>query len=403
MEIDRRELYDQIWATPASQLCRKFGISDVGLAKLCKRYSVPRPPRGYWAKKRNGKPTRRLPLPPDPDETPSTIEIHPTPPREKKVVSPAAEKRITAEKATGPAIVVRVRLNAPHPLVDRTRDRLGSAKPDYHLGLLRPNDKGCLDVAVGPESVDRSMRIMDALLRALEARGYRVRVDEDVYRPRTLVEVDGETIPIRLTERVRMKPRPPSGTSHFRDFRNAEPLHAPTGDLRLQILRDSGSYAIHTWQCKARKPIEDQLKEFVVGLVEQSEELKARRERARLERLDQERRRRIREEEERLRREEEDRVRWVEATLDSWRRGRDLARMIQDARDRASDVGVPITPESRLGKWIEVAERRVAMLDPLAPMLAELQGLTSLKAAAVDAKDEAIEEEAEDQKRIPED
>ena|GEM_PF-5854531 len=58
--------------------------------------------------------------------------------------------------------------------------------------------------------------------------------------------------------------------------------------------------------------------------------------------------------------------------MDSWNRRRALARMIQNARMRASRLGLRITPESQMGQWIEVAERRLATLDPLAPMLAEL-------------------------------
>jgi len=46
--------------------------------------------------------------------------------------------------------------------------------------------------------------------------------------------------------------------------------------------------------------------------------------------------------------------------------------MIQNARTRASRLGLRITPESQKGQWIEVAERRLAKLDPLAPMLAAL-------------------------------
>jgi hypothetical protein len=36
-----------------------FGISDVGLAKVCERHRVPRPVRGYWAKLAAGKKAKR--------------------------------------------------------------------------------------------------------------------------------------------------------------------------------------------------------------------------------------------------------------------------------------------------------------------------------------------------------
>jgi hypothetical protein len=40
------------------------GISDVALAKHCKRANIPVPQRGYWARKSAGKPTIQIALPP---------------------------------------------------------------------------------------------------------------------------------------------------------------------------------------------------------------------------------------------------------------------------------------------------------------------------------------------------
>jgi hypothetical protein len=40
------------------------GISDVALAKHCKKANIPVPNRGYWARKQAGKPTVRIPLSP---------------------------------------------------------------------------------------------------------------------------------------------------------------------------------------------------------------------------------------------------------------------------------------------------------------------------------------------------
>ena len=71
-QITRKELYKQVWAEPMSKLARKYGLSDVGLAKICKKHNIPRPPRGYWAVKAAGYDARQLPLPPGDDVT---IEI----------------------------------------------------------------------------------------------------------------------------------------------------------------------------------------------------------------------------------------------------------------------------------------------------------------------------------------
>ena len=47
-KLTREDLYKSIWEKPATILAKELGISDVGLAKICKRLKVPRPLRGYW-------------------------------------------------------------------------------------------------------------------------------------------------------------------------------------------------------------------------------------------------------------------------------------------------------------------------------------------------------------------
>ncbi|MGB6012912.1 MAG: hypothetical protein WBI57_16750, partial [Desulfobacterales bacterium] len=63
-KISRSELYEQVWTVAITKLSKKYGLSDVGLAKICKKNNIPRPPRGYWAKKAAGYNMKRLPLPP---------------------------------------------------------------------------------------------------------------------------------------------------------------------------------------------------------------------------------------------------------------------------------------------------------------------------------------------------
>ena len=48
--LKREELYQLVWAEPITTLAKQYGLSDVGLAKVCKRHKIPKPERGYWAK-----------------------------------------------------------------------------------------------------------------------------------------------------------------------------------------------------------------------------------------------------------------------------------------------------------------------------------------------------------------
>jgi hypothetical protein len=53
--LTREELYALVWSEPIQKLAPRYGLSDRGFGKLCARYNIPVPPRGWWAKKAAGK------------------------------------------------------------------------------------------------------------------------------------------------------------------------------------------------------------------------------------------------------------------------------------------------------------------------------------------------------------
>ncbi len=63
-KYNREKLYEEVWAEPMLKVAARYGVSDVALAKTCRKFRVPVPGRGYWAKKAAGKKVRaRPPLP----------------------------------------------------------------------------------------------------------------------------------------------------------------------------------------------------------------------------------------------------------------------------------------------------------------------------------------------------
>jgi hypothetical protein len=61
--ISRQELYDLVWSESITALTKRFGLSDRGLTKVCRRSDVPAPPRRYWAKIAARRPMERPDLP----------------------------------------------------------------------------------------------------------------------------------------------------------------------------------------------------------------------------------------------------------------------------------------------------------------------------------------------------
>lgn len=60
----REALYKLVWSESTRTLSKRFGISDVGLAKACRRANIPTPDRGYWARIAAGQGCEKTPLPP---------------------------------------------------------------------------------------------------------------------------------------------------------------------------------------------------------------------------------------------------------------------------------------------------------------------------------------------------
>ena len=70
---EREKLYEEVWKEPVLVVANRYGVSNVALAKACRKLAVPLPPRGYWARVRAGrKAPPRPPLPPY--ENPSRIQ-----------------------------------------------------------------------------------------------------------------------------------------------------------------------------------------------------------------------------------------------------------------------------------------------------------------------------------------
>ena len=50
----REDLYLLVWTLPTIKVASILGVSDVAVAKRCKKLNIPKPARGYWAKVQSG-------------------------------------------------------------------------------------------------------------------------------------------------------------------------------------------------------------------------------------------------------------------------------------------------------------------------------------------------------------
>ena len=102
--IDRKTLYDEIWASSVMKVAEKYEISYSRLLSACKQYNIPVPPSGYNTKREFGKPFETIPLP-ESEETIITIE---SPPKKKEVEKPIAEASPSVKEEDTDALSVEV-------------------------------------------------------------------------------------------------------------------------------------------------------------------------------------------------------------------------------------------------------------------------------------------------------
>jgi len=372
--INRQELYKKVWETPITRLSKEYGLSDVGLAKICKKHNIPRPPRGYWARKAAGYNVKRLPLPPGENVT---ISITPNPysrnaNKNREIVSRMSPSIRSEEEP----IVVPDRLSSPHPLLKQTSEILIGRQPN-DFGLVNPPKKGCLDITVSKSSLSRALRIMDTIIKALEKLGYGVYLAGG----RTKTKIQEVPISFGISEKLTTKKKRPedhdlSGRYRFGHSRFIEE-RVPSGDLCLTIHEAEDFYIYgcqQNWNDGKKSKIENRINSFIDGLVTvavakiERDKEREEEERQRIERQKQLEKERLERAE--LRRkylDEEARVTKLISEAENWKRSQILREYIAEIEKHKTDDELTFSLDTPLADWLKWAHDQADRLDPLAP------------------------------------
>lgn len=369
--ITRRQLYDRVWQEPMIHLARAFGLSDVGLAKICRKHEIPRPPRGYWAKKEFGQSPPQIPLPTPTNDSAiemlePSVRAAQSPPLPDEVKQ-TLKKEIEAE----PRIEVAESLRGAHELVSRANQEMQEVRGDSR-GILASSEKSALELRVSKATLRRALLIADALLKALGKRGYAV-------KPGPSAEISGVDVGFAIeegleTKREEVEDHDLDGSYEFGHSRFNE-QRVPSGRLTVR-LRDAGAYWAqgmrHTWRDSDKRRVEDCLNKIVQGLIAQAGRLKEHNEEAR--RREQARRtaEARREEEAKARAEKRERLKAEGARVDAllqqarnWQESRNLRDYIAEVRRTHLAKHGTIEPGSQIGEWLNWATEQADRLDPL--------------------------------------
>ena len=359
--LTREELYALVWAEPMSHLCRKFGISDQGLAKICKRLNVPRPKQGHWNKVAAGKAVETIALPVAAAPQDQSVTIRPTPAED--ALDPKTRGHLDKARADLAPVRIAQRLAKPHPIIAgwiATRDRQVAHQEQTYLrgnasfGGIKPFS----------EQERRRLRILDGLIKALEAQGITVAKGE---KRELAASLGREKIEFQLRIKFRQVKRrftdadPRWMRSSGKDYKLE---HEETEIQAFEIATWLPDGLKRNWQDTSRKSLEDKVDEIATTIIAAfplMAEARVRREEAECLRRAEEQRRYELQQQQKL---ERNRFKRFVEHADHWREA-------QLARDFATAIRSTIQdPDTIIDgrpahEWLTWAEDYAARLDPL--------------------------------------
>lgn len=340
--VVRTVLYEEVWKEPMSRLAKRYNISDVGLAKVCRKLDIPIPPRGYWARIQSGQKLTRPALPKRAEGVPEKATIAPLVSISRDLPEAVSFQR-SFESDPAHRIVVSPDQKL-HPLAQATKVALSSRNQNASSPIP-------LNVRVSEGVRERALRLMSAMIYALEERSFSVEAAEGK-DPSALV-IKGERLAYSLEEhttRITVLPseKKNSWDSNYR--------FEPSGKLTFQILEPWAQGHRKSWSDGARRPLEKQLNDLIPALVDLSLIVHEGR-------LERDRRWAEIEEQGRLRRLAESRWARLQKDRENWESAFHLRALIERVSELASaeDKNKP-----DVKRWLEWANRVLNQLDPLA-------------------------------------
>jgi len=229
-------------------------MSDVGLAKLCRKHGIPIPPLGYWRKTETGHRVVRPPLPPATNGL-ETLDISVRERLSPELAALAAEQ----------ALEIAIPSELSHDLVTRTEKLLASGK-ENEKKLVVPKDGTLSHLLVSREQMARALRIMNALFLALEERGHSISWPKEEEAALTL-GIDGETVRFCVLEITESLQHVLTPAEQKYPWRAPKWDYKLTGKLRFRMDNLPYSAGVRgTWSDGKCQRLEKCIGDFIVGL-----------------------------------------------------------------------------------------------------------------------------------------
>lgn len=385
----REALYNEVWSEPVITVAKRYGMSDNGLRKHCKKLEIPLPFAGYWARIKAGQQVRRPALPKVTGELRNHVRnyfIKYKTDIEKltdaELVSDEEFSLFTDEtkkliKEICSHLQVKGQLRSPHHLITEHQEEIVYRKKrdkalkqaSFSLGYYANvksayrNNKPILPIHVSESNINRTYRILDTIMNTLEEMEGYTRVSSDEGKDEAYFGILYSCFYFEMKEDTRKK-------LSSRNNGEAHPCLVLSMFVKQRFANEQGKLeykdnANEPLETKAGKIIYDM---FVIANKHRGlEELRERVQKRAWE--EQERKWRL----EQMRKGELEEVRLLEQAASDWHKA-ELIRRFADCLEGKVNEVTDEEKRDKLFRWVKWARDKADWLDPLTAKEDELLG-----------------------------
>ncbi len=288
---DREKLYDEVWTEPVSKVAKRYDVSDVAIAKVCRKMRIPVPGRGYWAKHQSGQKLQQTLLPkfkncPKVQRNLRKKHVVVEEQQIERLVPEAftlQEQLLKQEASPEMKIIYDPEIKLTNQFVKNTKKKLKESKkrisPTYDYGRCHSPADDAFKVNIGPENIDRALAILQTLCGALKSRGYKIskkpEKPSDNRQPQYGYYHQRETYPIyvfmldtyisfKISESSKKYEIPKKDRKSSYDTYE----YIPTGNLCFEISDNPyESNARNKWKDGKRQRVENTLNDIIINMI----------------------------------------------------------------------------------------------------------------------------------------
>lgn len=360
----------------------EFGVSDVGLKKICVRHDIEPPRQGHWQRIARGE---KIPTPSltagRPDQT---IDVYGADPvREPDLPT---EERFRLDSLLERESRSEYRIQVPtepapfHSVTKRIQKVLKASKPDDY-GCLRCCEADLPFVRVTPQTLPRALILVDSIVRAVDRRGFSWRAGSGQrWEPSDLLEIEGIAFGFEVFETVQRRHHRLTPEEKLKDHYWA-PKYDFVSTNQLSIRRSD--YDVYLKDTE-RLRVEDRLNELMIILINRAFKEREEKRRRDIRAAEEAARAAKRAEIEKLKRVESAALERLLKNAVNWKKAQDLRAFIAavEALSVADD-----SPSEQRDRWLRWARIQAEVLDPLS---AELRSVVDLDFEALERLDALI-------------